>query len=302
MDKTNGYILKHWYIDRKRRDLKDNPKGYSILHGNVFGRPGWPDGEPMHSSPIVRSKIEEDTLIIYTENSTYRCQFEDSNHEYMDKAALSEWIEEPVDAFISRLQRHVQRKQNHDKDLMLSLLPKDRQSSKAFLMNFSPDAEYYFVSMLLVKNGKAYYSEDYDVHVGMFQDSILLGIDEMYEDQIWHGFDFRYFPFGGNRLEFYVWDKEKEPVFVYNSGKEGIEVDCPYGKFIVLPGETEVLAKYNTQARIDDSIAPSIDKHNQWDAKVYPNGMVGYGTPKELRKTPENFMNPPEDPDEETEE
>lgn len=296
MDKTNQYDLRHWYFDKKRRDLGKNPKGYVILHGNVYGRPGWPEGEPLHSSPITRVEVEDESLAAYTMNSIYRCRFEDCNTCRMDRSALAEWIPEPVGDFMGKLADFVRSKEERDKADMLSRLPEDKRYTRAFIINFSSVADYYFESMLLVHNGSVYYSTDYDVHVGMFQDSVLLGGHDMYMDDIWRKLDFRFFPFGGNRLEFYVWDRKRQPVYVYNSGHEAIEVDCPYGKFMVLSGETQLLSKENTSARIEESIAPSIDRHNLWETHVYANGVIGYSTPGI-----EEFMNPPEDADGETE-
>ena len=144
------------------------------------------------------------------------------------------------------------------------------------IIEFDDTKDYYFNRMVVVKGDKSKYWEagsEY-VNTGMFQDSVHIGVDEN------HNSLFRFLPFEGNRLCFYEWSYESEPVFIRNNGKEPLEADTPYGKFLIPVGECYPVDGTSSIGKIKESISPAIDRHSVWESYVDAKGQVNYKGPK----------------------
>ena len=149
---------------------------------------------------------------------------------------------------------------------LTDLLPPDGSDAKLFVLD--SEASYYFVAELIRKDGRTDYSTGHYIHSGHIQDSVLIGNGDAWK--------FRFFPYKGKRLSFYDWDKESEPVYIYNAGREQLEVDCYAGNFLIEPGTVELIGAENTEAQIKEHIAPAIDRYTVWEAHVDEDGTVYY--------------------------
>lgn len=160
------------------------------------------------------------------------------------------------------------------------LTDKFEKEDCCIVFDFSDEEEYYFKFIFIKDYGENYYSEKYYVHTGMFQDSVL--IENVYpklhdEDEL----DYRFFPYAGNRLEFYSFVPFEGRIYIKNSGKEVLEVDTPIGNYLIPAGERYRIAADALLGRTTEHMGPDVDKHNVWDAVIDKNGMVGYKTPGE---------------------
>ena len=152
-------------------------------------------------------------------------------------------------------------------EMIRQMLPQGLK--KAIVFVFSSEKSFYLDGTLYLNDGDAEYRKEKYIHGGMFQDSVLIGTGDKW--------DFRFFPYTGNRLEFYMWDDGYGPAYAFNSGNELMEVDCPNGNFLIKPGALELLIENNTDVLTDKHIAPAINRHSIIDAHVDEKGMVWYG-------------------------
>ena len=67
----------------------------------------------------------------------------------------------------------------------------------------------------------------------MIQDSVLIGDME--------SMDFRFFPYYGNKISFYVWRTTCRTVYVYNLGPEPIRFECLAGDYLIPSGTVKKL-------------------------------------------------------------
>ena len=260
MELKMAYVLKNWQLIKHLGN--DDIPWYSVT-GNVYGRSGWQEGKKLFSSEIKSVEMVEGIVCIQTRNSTYHCAENDHAYSGKDADALKELLGENE---MRQIMDMAQEKEANRRRFLLSKIP--MESNKALMFVMSDSESFYFESALIVKDGGTEIVTDYHVHVGMIQDSVLIGDMDH--------FDFRFFPYKGNRLKFYAWAETYEPVYVYNEGIQPIEVDCPYGDFLVEPGTMELLDKSNTGAMISEHIAPGIDKYTVWDTEIDENGNVSY--------------------------
>ena len=115
----------------------------------------------------------------------------------------------------------------------------------------------------------------YRVKQGMFQDEVFCRIRDD------HLFDFRFFPYKDNRLKFFGWSDDYRPVYVMNEGEKDLEVDTPFGYFLIPPGEILECKRGQEKYRIGKPIVPAIDKYCVNDVCVYEDGTVVYGKPND---------------------
>lgn len=254
------YVLKDWQLISH---MGNGDKPWHSVAGRVYGRPGWKEGKRLYSSEIKSVEMTAGMISIQTLNSIYECAEDEHAYFGKDADALNELLGE---AARQRILEAAQEKGEERRRLLLTKLPADTDKALIFVMS---DAErYYFESALIVKESATEIVADYHVHVGMIQDSVLIGDMDH--------FDFRFFPYKGNRTKFYAWDDAYEPVYVFNNGVEHIEVDCPYGAFLIKPGCLELLHNDNEGALTKEHIAPAIDKYTVWEVSVDENGTVSY--------------------------
>ena len=150
------------------------------------------------------------------------------------------------------------------------------------VLSFSSAEGYYIRTATVVKPNGEVQDVPYRVHQGMFQDSVLLRGKRT--DPFMRDFEFCFFPYAGNRLRFYTWTKVFEPVYLANEGNDDLEIDTPYGDFLIPAGASILVsrsAEHLDRYRIDQPIAPPVDRHNANIAHVYTDGSVSYSLPDE---------------------
>lgn len=153
------------------------------------------------------------------------------------------------------------------------LFPQGNEKGVMFI--FSDEKEYYIDSFIVKEKDEApVLHKKYSVRLGTYQDSVFLYTgDSRYLSK----FRFQFFPYAGNRLKFCSWQREYEPVFVCNASERQLEVDTPYGKYLI-PARTKIrCGKDDTEYRIEKSVVPSIDRHSVNDVYIFEDGHIGYG-------------------------
>ncbi len=155
----------------------------------------------------------------------------------------------------------------------MELFPKDIDSGVMFI--FSDEKEYYIDSFILKeKNETPVRYGKYYVKLGTYQDCVhLFTGDSRYLSK----FKFQFFPYKDNRLKFCSWQSEYEPVFIYNASDKELEVDVPYGSYLIPPRTRIRCDIEETKHRIGKPVAPAIDKHNVNDVYVFEDGHIAYG-------------------------
>lgn len=257
--KKGIFELRNWYLKQAGEQF--------YAEGNVFFNPKFSAGRHIHTSAIQEVIRYMDAWLIVTRNSEYAI---------LDETELNGTLQEESHRFLAGLK--TEEKKERLKEILQpkwDALAAEKQDTpeKSALLSFSTEADYY-ITAAVIKDGTTSLSVHPHVHVGTFQDSVLLrsGFDDPLE------FDFRYYSYGGGRVEFYAWDHEYR-VMVRNEGPAPLEVDTSYGDFLIPPEVTIVPAEEKLY-RITEHIAPSIDKHNVWEAKVLDDGVIAYSSPK----------------------
>lgn len=155
----------------------------------------------------------------------------------------------------------------------VKLFPK--QIEKGILFIFSDEKEYYIDSFIIKeKDEKPILYRKYSVRLGTYQDSVFLYTGE---SRYLSKLKFQFFPYAGNRLKFCSWQREYEPVYVYNASEKELEVDTPYGKYLIPSGTRILCGEEETKYRIEKATVPPIDRHNVNDVYVFDDGHIGYG-------------------------
>lgn len=233
------------------------------------------NGRFLKSSAVDSVVRYADGWLVTTQNSLYAL---------LDKAEICEYPESEAEKIMrSDSNRFLKLLKKEETDERLYDILKKKWDSwtneiremkgKTAILTFSADADYYLTTGT-VKDGDTMITVYPDVHVGMFQDSVLL--INRYDDPV--SYDFRFFPYGDNRLKFYSWDHEYS-VILRNEGNESMEIDTPFGDFLIPPGES-IIPVQDKEHRITDHIAPNIDKHTIWETRVLDTGMIAYGGPQ----------------------
>lgn len=155
----------------------------------------------------------------------------------------------------------------------------------AVVIEFADFAGYYYNRMLVVAPEWDEYfgSNGYFTDVGLFQDSILLGSGGSDEADGEYP-DLRFWPYEGNRLEFYLWETGGRRVFLANSASSeaAIEVDTPEGRYLLPPGAScEAKRDLPSRFRIGEPVAPAVDKHCLFEPTVADDGAVSYSAPSQ---------------------
>lgn len=137
------------------------------------------------------------------------------------------------------------------------------------------DRKDYYLDRFIIKapEEEAVTCDRYHVKQGMYQDSVHCKIKE---DPF---FDFRFLPYKDNRLKFYSWSHDYRPVYLVNEGEKDLEIDTPFGYYLIPAGEMLECKKDQEKYRIEKPIVPAIDKHGVNDVFVYEDGRVAYGKP-----------------------
>ena len=120
--------------------------------------------------------------------------------------------------------------QEQEDHILRSMIPAE---GDCFFVVFSDQEEHYFQDAILWNGIKVVHYSSY-VHLGMFQDSVLINrpLDDGGAEE-W--IDFRYFHYAPNSLEFYLWEGFTGPVYAANQGERAMQVKTPGGTFRLPP-------------------------------------------------------------------
>jgi len=207
--RKNGKIemktLKYWYITAYGK--------YAVAHGIVSGHERLPDGQKIHTSRIERVELREDgVVVIWTKNSEYHCHINDAFFHRFDETGKS------------LLSNFELLKERHERKLEI---PDD---GDGVLVVLDAEAEYNFAGALLRIKDRMREFRDPDVHIGMFQDSVLLEWYDRISDTY---VGYCYFPNRG-QVEFYRWVVMK--TWIQNVGIKEIEVSIDGSDYQIAPG------------------------------------------------------------------
>lgn len=225
-------MLHRWYLDRQGE--------YIIGHGVVTGHKKLPDTMRIHTSPVSGIEIDSehgDALVI-TKNTTYRCP--------LDSLRFSK-----QDAFPELIPDYDTIKENYSKPI-----EKPEIEQGKVLLVLSDYDEYYFHSLCVKGEDNEPLPYSGWPHVGMFQDSYLIGTED-------GKIDLRYFPHFKN-IEFYSSETDGMPLYVENIGSSVLYIQYGGHDFRFDPGERKELTEENA----------SKDTPDLPDGDLYPAGII----------------------------
>lgn len=209
--------LKNWYLD-------------TYAYGIVSGHPKLADGIFVNSTRVLSVKVvnDEGDVEIQTRNTLYKANLKDAIFDN-----FSEESKEMIDDFDELKEKF---KDAYD-------FPKELLEQEGILIELSRNADCNFVSCLANIEQKMYKELKPSIHLGMFEDSVLLRIRGL------DGFDCRYFPRNLGSIEFYTW-RTPYKTYIKNSSDIDIEVVIFDFKKVLKPGETVLVPKLDKETRV----------------------------------------------------
>ena len=225
--------IKEWYLEKTRN-------GHIFARGNVFGHPRLEDKEFIHTSNIIHVYLQEDGTYIF-ETYSGSLYFMDKNdirmgHEAQTLEFLNEFELERSEDVLERMEkanRAIAKKKAWKQQII--------DSAMAWMQQNAENNELYLVienmevQRALYKWNGEIYEEGASVHLGMFQDSVLLRDWE-------HGkLDFRYFP--NWTMEPYEWSGDLEKIYIFNIEDEDFDFKGVDGDICCKAGELTAICK-----------------------------------------------------------
>lgn len=274
-------FLRNWYFSSHDYEGKIT----WIAHGNVYYNSKFEDGLKIHTSVIKKISLGDSYFDVYTTNSIYRCLFGESTERCFKFIDTSSLFDESVnksdlDTLKEKIISELKTSKKHDEEKIYESIHDEKE---CLIMIFSDIKDYYFEDFIIKMNDKMVHYTMYP-HVGMFQDSILINRQNCELKNDAEEIDFRYFPYKGNRILFYNWEGYSGKIYAVNKGVKELEIDTPYGGFLLQPNSNPYLISKDTSiGRIEEPIAPAVDMYSVWDAHIDDNGNVSYGLAKDER-------------------
>ena len=216
--------LKYWYITGFRKGAW---KG-CMAHGIVHGHQRLADGILIHTSAISAVMVERDMAMIRTKNSEYHCRLDEASFELFDEPGKRYFLD------FENLREKYERR-----------LEVPGQGDGALIV-LDGEAEYYFVGAAYRCCGEVIEVRVPTVHLGMVQDSVLMGC---FIERTEQAIDYRYFPFPG-KVEFYSWMNELD-TYITNAGTEKMKVEVKGQENLIESGCT-LLIHGTKDSRGDD--------------------------------------------------
>ena len=261
MDK-NIAELYNWYV-------VDEWSQYSTefyrLCGNVKGHDVLPDYTNVVTTRIINIDEENDYLLIETENTIYKCRY----------AECIQCIDAECGYFADETKEKI-KEAIKEKDLMyIDAVKACGAKEKDIVMFVSAFQRYYVERCYYIQENNEIHEMQTYVHVGMFQDSVLVYDDNVEESNC------RFYPYKGGRMSFYDFLDEGECMIVYNTGDRDIQIDVDGIMYLIRPGRFDKITPENKEIQIEEPIAPEIDKFNAWQVVIKDGKMTGYKVPDE---------------------
>lgn len=244
-----AYTLKQWQIAFIKE--KQGRRKY-VAYGLVYGNPRFPDGYDIHTSYIEHIELCENFLRLQTENSVYELPFHSYNPYAQDESFWEDtaiWKEAPDKGQTDKIKEKIATASKEEKLRQRKEREgKTEDEEECFVMVFDGNDSYYFKDAFvkgIAPDGTKYIRHfEQLVHLGMFQDSVLLRCEpeeehlklyggewkEAYELSI-RDYDFRFFPYFGNHIEFYSWGDYNKSIYFINQGQQMLRVTTPHGEF-----------------------------------------------------------------------
>lgn len=193
--------------------------------GIVSGHRRLSDGTFIHTSLVMNVKVldkETGDVEILTHNTFYKANFKDAI----------------FDKFGDDYKRMIEDYDELEKKFKDSYeFPKEILEKEGILIELSRNAEYNYISCLANIEQKMYKELQPSVHLGMFDDSVLLRIRDLPE------FDCRYFPTSLGSIEFYTW-RTPYRTLIKNSSDIDIEIKIFDFKKVLKPEEVVEVPKF----------------------------------------------------------
>ena len=238
-EKGRKLQLHYWFIEEHERYGKKYIRGNGIVTGHALHG----DSHELHTSPIQAMHVDDEAgeLVLTTMNSVYHCPLDYCNFDRQDT------MPNLIPDYDNLKQKYKDARQYPSIEPGNVLL---------VLSNFD---NYYFNSLYFVpeksKDGKPLKFNTW-AHVGMFQDSFLIGTED-------HEVDLRYFPHFQN-IEFYMAKTDGCPLYIENIGDVVLYARTYEGVLKLNPGERKLVAKEN--AEDERPVLP--------DGDLYPAGII----------------------------
>lgn len=264
--------LRSWFVARAGSSEDE----YFYLNGVVNGHtsPRCKDGTYIHTSMIMSIADKGDTLEFCTRNTVYTL----NKRNIAANTGLSD--ESQKDVLFSCFSSNMGDSGNAAAQELLHIIKEKRQrtmekaealGSEMFWLELSADCEYYFDQAYFKSSSGELHREDKLVHVGTFQDSVIL-----------KECDLRYFPYQKNSLKFYhtlyemLLEESETPNrllgYIYNSGSTPLRVKFTWGKTIeIKPGETVPFDKAELEKYPDSELLSHDDLYPAMDISSLQN-------------------------------
>lgn len=241
MENKNTYELKNWEIRLRG--------SWPCAYGNVHGNPAFRDGYWIHTSSLMGWEKKEDTLLLHTCHSTCICPM-DSFHVRSDAELLHSFLKKgrgeddplPEEVYREILEKSGKRPPQHFS------LPDVRES--AIVLSLDAGKEHLFDSLSICERRRR-------------TECRLSRVEKRSGVEIVHlagaaGFDpdpkvqragFSYIILAPERIRLQTCPTGNVPVYLCNSGKTTLELDTPYGEFILPPEIVLVLEQADSTYR-----------------------------------------------------
>lgn len=179
---------------------------YVMAQGYCFGNPKFSEGFYIHTSVIMKTKVdmEKGYIICITHSgSEYYLDFAEFDIRCREETkAVMEYLDIPLDVADMCISKTIEKEQQ-----LIKKLDKTMEKGDLFLSLIGVNAcSAYFMYDSLVKMYIGY-------HTGMFQDSVLIRDLESYKA------DFRYFPYVASIAPYHTSDAVNR-IIIYNDGEE----------------------------------------------------------------------------------
>ena len=221
--------LHYWYLDNKEGIVK--------AHGNVTGHRKQEDSQFINTSHVVDTRFDTASgeMVIRTLNTEFHCPMTYCKFRKQDEfPELIENYEELKAKYKDKIE-----------------YPKIEQGK--VLLVLSDFDDYYFHSLCVKNENDEVQSFSTYPHIGMFQDSFLIGSDHV---------DIRYFPHYRN-IEFYSSNTGGRPLYAENIGSTTLYIISGRNTYRLDPGERKELKKENAEQEPPTNLP---------DGDLYPAG------------------------------
>ena len=207
---NRGFRLKNWYIGQAKKGC--------IGHGNVYSNPKFPDGLQIHTSIVQTVELGAAGHVeLHTKNNVYVCQISECLFQRQQQLDILPFS--IADA-----------KAKHYAGLQIT--------DNCIVIEITSAADQYIRNAVLYSEFTGPQALPWEIHLGMFEDSVLIGTGFSLEDR--ECVDIRYTVGNNNTMEFYsLTAPEQFPIYVRNTGSKTITCSTSQNEETAIsPGET----------------------------------------------------------------